>query len=90
MIAIAESFHLPYMLGQMDEGRLATAGLVHIASTTKTEHFEVACFQRVREEDDPAKGLILADGSVVVPNGHGLGIEVDESALQLISSLSNT
>ncbi|WP_080834320.1 mandelate racemase/muconate lactonizing enzyme family protein [Cohnella massiliensis] len=87
MMAVAESFGLPYMLGQMDEGRLATAALVQIAAASKAGHFEVWGFQRVRPEDDPVSGLAIAGGSVIVPAGPGLGVTVDESQLEPIFSV---
>ncbi|WP_223068633.1 mandelate racemase/muconate lactonizing enzyme family protein [Paenibacillus caui] len=88
MMAVAESFGLPYMLGQMDEGRLATAALVQIAAASRASHFEVWGFQRVRPEDDPASGLSISNGAVHVPDGYGLGVTVDESALEPVFSMS--
>ncbi|MFX3617385.1 MAG: mandelate racemase/muconate lactonizing enzyme family protein [Sporolactobacillus sp.] len=88
MIAIADSAHLPYMLGQMDEGRLATAAIVQIAASAATNHFEVCCFRRVRPEDDPAKGLILDNGSIIVSDKPGLGITMDTDLLTPITSFS--
>jgi len=88
MMAVAEAFHLPYMLGQMDEGRLATSALVQIAASSKASHFEVWGFQRVKPEDDPTSGLILTDGSVQVPEGYGLGVTVDEGRLERVYELN--
>ncbi|MFD1775302.1 mandelate racemase/muconate lactonizing enzyme family protein [Paenibacillus rhizophilus] len=88
MMAVAESFGIPYMLGQMDEGRLATAALLQIAAASRASHFEVWGFQRVRPEDDPAGVLTVSNGAVSVPDGFGLGVTVDESRLTLIASLS--
>ncbi|MCQ6562962.1 mandelate racemase/muconate lactonizing enzyme family protein [Paenibacillus mendelii] len=88
MMAVAESFRIPYMLGQMDEGRLATAALVHIAAASRASHFEVWGFQRVRPEDDPASGLAMSNGSVSIPEGFGLGMTIREEQLELVASLS--
>ncbi|MDB5053372.1 MAG: L-alanine-DL-glutamate epimerase [Bacilli bacterium] len=88
MMAVAESFRLPYMLGQMDEGRLATAALVQIAAASRACHFEVWGFQRVRPEDDPTTGLTVSNGAVLVPDGFGLGVSINESALDLVASVA--
>lgn len=89
MIGVAESFGIPYMLGQMDEGRLATAALVHIAAASRANHFEVWGFQRVLQGDDPCAGLEIKNGEVLVPDGPGLGVSVDESVLRHVASLQN-
>ncbi|MFC4306586.1 mandelate racemase/muconate lactonizing enzyme family protein [Cohnella boryungensis] len=88
MMAVAESFHLPHMLGQMDEGRLATAALVQIAAASTAGNFEVWGFQRVLPEDDPVSGLELVNGSIIVPEGHGFGVTVDEARLEKVNELS--
>lgn len=89
MMGIADAFHLPVMLGQMDEGRLATAALLHAAAASHAKYFEVWGFQRVRAEDDPASDLKVEGGKVYLPEGPGLGVEVDESRLVKIASVSN-
>lgn len=73
MMAVAESFGLPYMLGQMDEGRLATAALLQIAAASRASHFEVWGFQRVRPEDDPAGALTVSNGLYPFPRASGWG-----------------
>lgn len=88
MMSIAEAFHIPVMLGQMDEGRLATAALLHAAAASNAKHFEVWGFQRVKAEDDPASALIVENGRVHLPAGAGLGISVDENRLHKVVSLS--
>ncbi|MFC6333236.1 mandelate racemase/muconate lactonizing enzyme family protein [Paenibacillus septentrionalis] len=88
MMGIADAFHLPVMLGQMDEGRLATAALLHAAAASSAKHFEVWGFQRVKAEDDPVSALVVENGRVHLPAGPGLGVEVDEHRLCNVASLS--
>lgn len=88
MMSIAEAFHLPVMLGQMDEGRLATAALLHAAAASNAKHFEVWGFQRIKAEDDPASAIVVKSGHVHLPQGAGLGIEVNEQKLTKVASLT--
>ncbi|MFT8708498.1 MAG: dipeptide epimerase [Sporolactobacillus sp.] len=88
MAAIAKAAHLPYMLGQMDEGRLATAALAQISAAANTNHFEICCFRRVRSEDDPAQGLTLENGAILVPDGPGIGITMNTDLLTPIAAFS--
>lgn len=82
MMAIAEAANVPYMIGQMDEGMLATAAAVHAGAVSRARFFEVQCYNRVATQ--PFRGLEFKKGNMVVPKTPGLGVEVDLSALQLV------
>jgi L-alanine-DL-glutamate epimerase-like enolase superfamily enzyme len=80
MMAIAEAAGTPYMVGQMDEGMLATAAAIHAGAASRARYFEVHGYARVRTQ--PFSGVELSEGAVLVPPGPGLGIKVDEQALR--------
>jgi L-Ala-D/L-Glu epimerase len=82
MMAIAEAAGKPYMVGQMDEGMLATAAAVHAGAASRAQYFEVHGYVRVASQ--PFRGLEAGGGTMLVPAGPGLGIEVDEGALTLV------
>jgi L-alanine-DL-glutamate epimerase-like enolase superfamily enzyme len=79
MMAIAEAAGVPYMIGQMDEGMLATAAAIHAGAGSSASYFEVHGYKRVAAQ--PFRGLQSEGGAMVVPDGPGLGVEVDEDAL---------
>jgi len=84
MGAIADAAGIPYMIGQMDEGMLATAAAVHAGAASHARHFEIHGYKRVRTQ--PFKGLEVRRGSMVLPKAPGLGVEVDESALKVVNA----
>lgn len=59
------------MIGQMNEGALATAAAAHCAMIVRPHHAELYGADGLI--DDPAMGLAYADGRVVVPRDPGLG-----------------
>ncbi len=79
MVAIAEAAGVPYMMGQMDEGMLATAAAVHAGAASGARYFEVDGNRRVTAQ--PFAGLTGDGGALVVPEGAGLGVTVDEAGL---------
>jgi len=79
MMHIAEAAGTSYMIGQMDEGMLATAAAVQAGAASRAEHFEVHGYARVARQ--PFRGLECVRGEVLVPTGPGLGVEVDTSLL---------
>jgi L-alanine-DL-glutamate epimerase-like enolase superfamily enzyme len=82
MAAIAEAAGLPYLVGQMDEGMLATAAGLHCAAATAPLSCELWGYQRVGAQ--PFSGLRMAEGAIRLPEEPGLGIAIDESALTLV------
>jgi len=79
MMAVAEAAGIPYMVGQMDEGMLATAAAVHAGAASRGRYFEVDGNKRVTAQ--PFSGLKMDGGALVLPDGPGLGIAVDEAGL---------
>ena len=79
MIATAEAAGLGYMVGQMDEGMLATAAGLHCAAAARPFSCELWGYQRVGSQ--PFSGLEMVDGAVRLPGGPGFGIAVDEAGL---------
>jgi len=82
MTAIASAAGIPYMIGQMDEGMLATAAAVHAAASSQARFFEIHGYKRVRSQ--PFRGLEIRRGSMILPKAPGLGVEVDESDLNCV------
>jgi len=82
MMAIAEAADVPYMIGQMDEGMLATAAAVQAGAASRAKYFEVHGYKRVGVQ--PFRGLEVEGGSMIVPAGPGLGVEVDEAKLNCV------
>ena len=83
MMALAEAAGISYMMGQTSEGMLATAAAVHAGAASRAKYFEVNSDRRIASQ--PFCGLALRGGSVTVPHGPGLGIEVDEEALRCVA-----
>jgi len=61
-----------FMIGQMNEGGLATAAALHLACAVQPEHGELYGADGLA--DDPAQGLSYLDGRVGVPPAPGLGL----------------
>lgn len=87
MTAMADAAGKPYMIGQMDEGMLATAAAVHCGAACAARHFEVHGYVRVRRQ--PFRGLTYDRGTMMVPSGPGLGVDVDDDALTLVHLARN-
>lgn len=81
LMHLAEAHGIDYMIGGMDEGMLAVTAAVHCAAVANTDLFEVHGHLRIA--NDPTSGLVAAGSVVRVPDGPGLGVTVDESALRL-------
>lgn len=86
MIATAEAAGLPYMIGQMDEGMLATAAGLHCAAASNPFSCELWGYQRVGSQ--PFSGLQVKDGTIVLSPASGFGVEVDEAALTPVASFA--
>jgi len=82
VMAIAEAAGVGYMMGQMTEGRAATTAAAHCAAASRARYFELYGSEEVL--DDPAKGVRLVHGKAILPEGPGLGVELDLGALERI------
>ncbi len=79
MVALAETSGLSYMMGQMDEGMLATAAALHCAAASRPMSCELWGFQRVAAQ--PFSGIAMEGGAMVLPDAPGLGVTVEAAAL---------
>jgi L-Ala-D/L-Glu epimerase len=75
---------VPCMVGQMNEGGAATAAALHLACALAPRFAELYGADGLA--DDPASGLVYADGHVSAPAGPGLGLAFDFSQTQTIWS----
>lgn len=66
---------VPFMIGQMNEGGLATAAALHVCAALQPLHAELYGADGV--SNDPAPGLAYRDGQVHAPPGAGLGLAFD-------------
>jgi L-alanine-DL-glutamate epimerase-like enolase superfamily enzyme len=63
------------MIGQMNEGGLATAAAAHLALATRPVAAELYGADGLI--DDPAQGLTYTAGQIVLPDAPGLGLPFD-------------
>ncbi len=77
---------VPFMIGQMNEGGLATAAALHVALAAGPRFAELYGADGLT--NDPARGLTYADGRVVAPALPGLGLTFDANATHLIKEFS--
>jgi len=84
LIALVEAANIPYIIGGMQEGMLATVAGAHCALSCRPKYAELYGADGI--ENDPTKCSVHERGRVVVPEGAGLGIAPDESALALAFS----
>jgi L-alanine-DL-glutamate epimerase-like enolase superfamily enzyme len=80
LIALAEAAGLGYVLGQMNEGMLATAAAAHLALASAPKYTELCGTDGIVA--DPTPGHVYEAGALVVPEGPGLGVVPDERQLE--------
>jgi L-alanine-DL-glutamate epimerase-like enolase superfamily enzyme len=72
------------MIGQMNEGAMATAMTAHCVMAINPQLAELyGCYGLL---DDPTGGISYADGSIVLPHGPGLGVTFDACRCRLVWS----
>jgi L-alanine-DL-glutamate epimerase-like enolase superfamily enzyme len=76
---------VPFMIGQMNEGAVATAAALHVACATRPAFAELYGADGL--VDDPASGLSYSDGAVHAQRTPGFGVDFDAAATQLIGEL---
>lgn len=70
------------MMGQMNEGAMASALALHCAMAVQPDHNELyGCYGLI---DDPTTGLSFDRAKVVVANRPGLGVDFDESRATVV------
>ena len=79
LIALAEAARLQYIVGQMNEGLLATAAAAHLALASTPKYTELYGTDGIVA--DPTPGHVYEGGLLVVPDGPGLGVVPDERRL---------
>lgn len=79
---VLHAANVPFMMGQMNEGALATAMAVHCALAARPRYAELyGCYGL---EDDVGSGLTYRDGRAVLAEAPGLGVDVDLSRCALL------
>jgi len=77
--AVAEAGGVGIMVGQTNEGGLATAAAAHCARALGAPYLELYGAEGLRE--DPARGFALRGGCATFPEGPGLGITLEVGGL---------
>jgi L-alanine-DL-glutamate epimerase-like enolase superfamily enzyme len=85
LLALAEAARVPCLMGQMNEGMLATVAAAHLTLAAGPKYAELYGTDGI--VDDPTPGHVHEDGRVVVPDGPGLGVTPDERKLTPAFSL---
>ena len=77
-----EEAAIPFMMGQMNEGGIATALAAHCALATGTPLREL--YGAYGLISDPGSGISYDHGCVLIPDGPGLGMELQQETTNLI------
>ncbi|HEY8370131.1 MAG TPA: enolase C-terminal domain-like protein [Thermodesulfobacteriota bacterium] len=77
--AVAEAAGVGVMVGQTNEGALATAAAAHCAKAIPAAHLELYGAEGLAT--DPATGFALRSGAAVLREAPGLGVDLDLAAL---------
>lgn len=86
--SIATSYRISSYVGCMIETSIGTAGYLQFCASIPELEYGCELFGPLRIEQDVVKegrGVLYERGKVKVPNGPGLGIEVEEKKLQRLS-----
>jgi L-alanine-DL-glutamate epimerase-like enolase superfamily enzyme len=87
LLALAEAARLPYLIGQMNEGALATVAAAHLTLASRPKYAELYGADGI--VDDPTNGHVHEEGRIVVPGGPGLGVAPDERRLERVFTLGD-
>ena len=74
--------NIPVMVGQMNEGGGATAAAVHCAMALEPKYCELYGADGIIE--DPVRGVTYRNGSVELPRGAGIGVDLDRDTATLL------
>jgi L-alanine-DL-glutamate epimerase-like enolase superfamily enzyme len=85
--AVAEAGGVGVMVGQTNEGGLATAAAAHCARAVKAAYLELYGAEGLVE--DPARGFALRDGCATFPETPGLGVTLDLGALERVGAVGS-
>ncbi|MGH7105101.1 MAG: mandelate racemase/muconate lactonizing enzyme family protein [Acetobacteraceae bacterium] len=82
MAHIADAVHQPYWHGSEVDLGIMESAMVHAAAATRGCTIPSDIFgRRIREHDLLAEPLVIDQGAVRVPDGPGLGVQIDHAAL---------
>lgn len=80
--AVAEAAGMGVSLGGPPATGVATAAMLHLAACTPSLGSANQCFYHQLQDDVLVEPLSIVDGMLAVPQGHGLGVEVDRAKLE--------
>jgi L-alanine-DL-glutamate epimerase-like enolase superfamily enzyme len=84
--AVAETGGLELMIGQTNEGGLATAAAAHCALAVKARYLELYGSEGLAA--DPASGFALRDGVATLTAEPGLGVTLDVPRLKPVGAVT--
>jgi L-alanine-DL-glutamate epimerase-like enolase superfamily enzyme len=84
--AVAEAAGIGVMVGQTNEGGLATAAAAHCAKATPAAYLELYGAEGL--VSDPASGFALRNGLATFEEAPGLGVDLDLGALRPVATVS--
>ncbi len=79
---------VPFMIGQTQEGAVATAAALHTADATKARLVSLSGADELA--DDPASGLVYGTGTVEVEAPAGLGVVFDTRRANLLLQIGQS
>jgi len=85
-ISIIEASGKDYIMGQMNEGALATSAAIHCAASSYPRYHELEMPFRIPRDVTP--GLEVKKGRVNIPTGPGLGLWPDEKLLTHLATVA--
>ena len=84
---MAETAGLELMIGQTNEGGLATAAAAHCGLAVKARYLELYGSEGLVE--DPASGFALRHGVAALTERPGLGVTLDVSRLEPVGTVTS-
>ena len=85
--AVAEGAGISCLLGAAHETSLGTAGQAHLGAGMTNLDYPVDCIgPEIYADDVVTRSLEYSEGSLTVPDGPGLGLEVDEAKLSRLAA----
>jgi len=83
IIHMCQEKNIPCMVGSQGDSSIGAAASAHVASSFKNILFPAECSYHLRMQGDLLKiPLSFSNGTLEIPKGHGLGIEIDESKVE--------
>jgi O-succinylbenzoate synthase len=83
MIELCREHHLQYWIGSMVESGVSKILHVHLASLEDTYiPGDLSASSRYFEKDIIRPEIVVVDGKIRVPQGEGLGVDIDESLIK--------